>query len=45
MPGNIKARLDAALSSLWLKMSLVTAVILDWMAFKGPFHPKLSMIP
>lgn len=36
-----KARLDAALSSLWLKMSLVTAVILDWITSKGPFQPQL----
>jgi len=36
-----KARLDGALSNLiQLKMSLLTAGGLCWMAFKGPFQPK-----
>ena len=38
---TFKARLDGALSNLiWLKMSLPIAGGLDWMTFKGPFHPK-----
>jgi len=36
-----KARLDGALSNLdWLKMSLLAAGKLDWVALKGPFQPK-----
>jgi len=38
---TFKARLDGALSNLgWLKMSLLIAGGLDWMALKGPFPPK-----
>jgi len=38
---TLMARLDGALSSLiWLKMSLLVAGGLDWMALKGPFPPK-----
>ena len=46
---TFQARLDGALSNLiWVKMSLLVAAWLDWMAFKGPFQPKpfsASMIP
>ena len=39
--GTSQAGLDGALSSLvWLKMSLLTAGGLGWMASKGPFQPK-----
>jgi len=39
---TFQARLDGALSNLiWLKMSLLMAGGLDWMAFKGPFPPEL----
>ena len=38
---TFKVRLDGALSNLiQLKMSLLTAGGLDWMALKGPFQPK-----
>jgi len=38
---TFKARFDKALSNLMqLKMSLLTAGWVDWMAFKGPFQPK-----
>jgi len=38
---TFQARLDGALSNLvWLKMSLLTARGLGWMASKGPFPPK-----
>jgi len=38
---TFKARLDGALSNLiQLKMSLLTAGGLGWMASKGPFQPK-----
>jgi len=37
---TFKVRLDGALSNLiQLKMSLLTAGGLDWMALKGPFQP------
>jgi len=37
-----QARLDGALSTLvWLKMSLLTAGGLDWMASEGTFQPQL----
>jgi len=39
--GTFQARLDRALSSLvQLKMALLTAGGLGWMASKGPFQPK-----
>jgi len=39
--GTSQARLDGALSSLiQLKMALLTAGGLGWMASKGPFQPK-----
>jgi len=39
--GTFQARLDGALSSLiQLKMPLLMAEGLGWMAFKGPFWPK-----
>jgi len=38
---TFKARLDGALINLiQLKMSLLMAAGLDWMAFKGPFQHK-----
>jgi len=38
---TFKARLDRALSNLiQLKMSLLTAGGLGWMASKGPFQPE-----
>jgi len=38
---TFKARLDGALRNLiQLRMSLLMAGGLDWMAFKGPFQPK-----
>jgi len=38
---TFKARLDGALSNLvWLKMSLLTAGGLCWMASEGPVQPK-----
>ena len=43
---KFKARLDGALSCLIeLKMSLLTAGMLDWVAFKGPSQPKLFHVP
>jgi len=42
---TFKIRLDGALSNLIkLKMPLLTAGGLGWMAFKGPFNPNYSMI-
>jgi len=39
---TFQARLDGALSNLiQLKMSLLTAGVLGWMAFKAPFQTKL----
>jgi len=39
--GTSQARLDGALSSLvWLKMPLLTAGGLGWVASAGPFQPK-----
>jgi len=39
--GTFKVRLDGALSNLvQLKMALLTAGGLGWMASKGPFQPK-----
>jgi len=38
---TFKARLDGALSNLvWLKMSLLMAGVLGWVASKGPSQPK-----
>jgi len=38
---TLRARLDGALSNLiQVKMSLLTAEALDWMASTGPFQPK-----
>jgi len=38
---TFKVELDGALSNLvWLKMSLLTAGGLGWMASKGPSQPK-----
>jgi len=38
---TFQVRLDRALSNLiWLKMSLLTAGGLGWMAFKDLFQPK-----
>jgi len=36
-----KSGVSEVLSNLiWLKMALVMAGVLDWVAFKGPFQPK-----
>jgi len=43
---TFKARLDGALSNLTqVKMSLLTAGGLGWMASEGPFQPKASCDP
>jgi len=40
-PETFKVRLDGALSNLvYLRMSLLTAGGLGYVAFKGPFQPK-----